>query len=243
MRLGSDSEQPRAWVVVPAAGSGSRMGGDKPKQYLELASLPILIHTLLRLNGDARVSGICVVVSDGDPYWPQLTLPPLSCALWVALGGSQRCYSVLNGINKLLDQGAKRSDWVLVHDAARPCLALKDLARLLDELWSDSIGGILATAASDTLKRTDQAGRILQTVDRSNVWRAQTPQMFRVGMLFDALTQALAKKVEVTDEAQALELAGWQPKIVESSDDNIKITRPADLVLAEAIMNRQAMSQ
>lgn len=219
------------------------MGSDKPKQYLELGTLPILIHTLLRLNSDSRISGICVVISDGDPHWPQLTLPPLTCALWVALGGEQRCYSVLNGINKLLDQGAKRSDWVLVHDAARPCLALADLARLLDELWSDSIGGILATPASDTLKRTDKAGRILQTVDRRDVWRAQTPQMFRVGMLFDALTQALAKKVEVTDEAQALELAGWKPKVVEASDDNLKITRPADLVLAAAIMQRQATSQ
>lgn len=215
------------------------MGGDRPKQYLSLSGQPILLRTLARLAAEPRVRGIVVVISAGDEYWPRVTLPTLGCALWVALGGQERCHSVRNGLHKLLEQGADRSDWVLVHDAARPCLPVADLERLIDSLWDDAVGGLLAVPVADTLKLADGEQRVAQTVSRQDMWRAQTPQMFRIGMLLDALNLALDNKTVVTDEAQALELAGRRPRLVPGSEDNLKITRPADLQVAEGILRRQ----
>lgn len=215
------------------------MGGDRPKQYLLLGSQPIVAHTLTRLAAEPRLSGMVVVVAAGDEIWPTITLPSITTRLWVAPGGEERCHSVRNGLLKLLEEGARRSDWVLVHDAARPCLAAADLRRLLDTLWNDPVGGLLAVPVADTLKRADSELHVIETVSRESMWRAQTPQMFRLGMLLDGLNQALQNGLVVTDEAQAIERAGWRPRLVQGSEDNLKITRPADLQFAEDVMQRQ----
>lgn len=234
-----NSADVKVWAVVPAAGTGARMGSDRPKQYLSLGGEPILTRSIARLAADERVRGIVVVISAGDEHWPRLTLPSLRCALWVALGGLERCHSVRNGLHKLLEQGARPSDWVLVHDAARPCLPAADLKRLIDTVWNDEVGGLLAVPVADTLKLGDEAQRVAQTVSRQNMWRAQTPQMFRLGMLVDALSKALDSDTVVTDEAQAMELLGFNPRLVPGSEDNLKITHPADLQIAADVLRRQ----
>ena len=151
---------------------------------------------------------------------------------WVVTGGAERCHSVLNGL-EALRQHADLTDWVLVHDAARPCLAVADLDRLMNELADDPVGGLLAAPVRDTLKQADSAGRVATTVDRSRLWHALTPQMFRLGRLRDALNAALARGLLVTDEAGAMEAAGFAPRLIEGRADNVKITRPEDLALAE----------
>lgn len=220
---------PRIWAVVPAAGRGARMGSEIPKQYLELAGRTILEHTLERLLNEARIASIVVALAADDAQGEAIAA---ACGQRVrtTLGGAERCHSVLNGITAL---GALDADWVLVHDAARPCLRAADLARLIDELvGGEACGGILGVPVKDTLKRC-RAGSIEATVDRSSLWHALTPQMFRVGVLRSALEDALAAGRIVTDEAQAIELQGLVPRMVEGHADNLKITRPEDLPLAE----------
>ncbi len=222
------SELPFFWAVIPAAGIGSRMRADRPKQYLSLGGKAILEHTLDCFLGHPRLKGIAVSLAADDPYWPQL-----SCAsderILRAAGGSERADSVFNALQLLVGQGADASDWVLVHDAARPNLARTDLDRLLAELAADPVGGLLAVPARDTLKRADADGRVCQTVDRSVVWQAYTPQMFHLGALHRALGDALAAGVAITDESSAMEWAGQSPRLVEGRADNLKITRPEDL--------------
>ena len=219
----------RIWAVVPAAGRGARMGSDVPKQYLELAGRTILQHTLARLLEEPRIAAIVVALAAGDAQGEGIAA---ACGPRVRTtqGGAERCHSVLNGITAL---GALDADWVLVHDAARPCLRAGDLARLIDELvGGNACGGILGVPVKDTLKRCS-AGSIEATVDRSALWHALTPQMFQVGVLRGALEAALAAGRIVTDEAQAIELQGLVPRMVEGHADNLKITRPEDLPLAE----------
>jgi 2-C-methyl-D-erythritol 4-phosphate cytidylyltransferase len=169
-------------------------------------------------------------VTEGDPYWADLNVETAK-PLYVAAGGSERCHSVLNGL-ELLQQHADDNDWVLVHDAARPCLRQADIDHLITGLEGDDVGGILAVPVRDTMKRDDSAGQIAHTEDRNGLWHALTPQMFPLGLLREALQQALSDGFEVTDEASALEHAGKPPKLVEGHADNIKITRPEDLALA-----------
>lgn len=221
-------ELPPFWVVIPAAGIGSRMRADRPKQYLQLAGRTILEHTLDCFLDHPRLKGLVLSLAADDPFWPALP-----CATDPRIqrveGGAERADSVLAGLLRLVELGAQESDWVLVHDAARPNLARSDLDRLLAELADDPVGGLLAVPARDTLKRIGADGRVAETVDRSLIWQAYTPQMFRFAALHRALTDALVAGVAVTDEASALEWAGQAPKLVEGRADNLKITRPEDL--------------
>ena len=219
---------PPFWVVIPAAGIGSRMRADRPKQYLQLAGQTILEHTLHCFLDHPQLSGLVLSLAADDPFWPTL-----ACAndprIQRADGGAERADSVLAGLLRLLELGAQPEDWVLVHDAARPNLARSDLDLLLAELADDGVGGLLAVPARDTLKRVGADGRVAETVDRSLIWQAYTPQMFRFAALHQALADALVAGVAVTDEASALEWAGQAPKLVEGRADNLKITRPEDL--------------
>jgi 2-C-methyl-D-erythritol 4-phosphate cytidylyltransferase len=230
------------WAVVPAAGTGKRMGSATPKQYLPLLGRPVIAHTLTTLLHHPRVDGVVVAVDAGDEWWPAVAAG-LGAAkpLLRANGGTERCHSVLNGLDVLRERAAPY-DWILVHDAARPCLSAGDLDRLLFELTDDPIGGLLATPVRDTLKQADPTGRVAATTDRSRLWHALTPQMFRLGMLHDALRAALARGLLVTDEAAAMEAAGFAPRLIEGRADNLKITRPEDLALAEFFLSRQAVS-
>ncbi len=227
---------PRHWVVIPAAGVGARMKADRPKQYLPLRGRTVIEHTLACFTHHPGISGIVVALSPDDPYWASLHIDS-DVPLHVATGGQERCHSVLNALH-LLAQHADADDWVLVHDAARPCLTRTDIDKLCTELESDEVGGILAVPVRDTMKRADGEGRISATEDRNGLWHALTPQMFRLGLLMQALEQALADGFVVTDEASAVEHAGLRPKLVEGRADNIKVTRPEDLALAEFFLVR-----
>jgi 2-C-methyl-D-erythritol 4-phosphate cytidylyltransferase len=226
----------RFWAVVPAAGVGKRMGGDIPKQYLPVMGKPVLQHTLERLLSVETLAGINVALGNEDGYWPDLPLHG-NPRIRAVPGGRERADSVHSALLHLKDR-AKPDDWVLVHDAARLCITRSDVLKLIETLQDDPIGGILALPVSDTLK-TVENGRITGTPDRSRVWRALTPQMFRYGLLCQALADAAEQGAIVTDEASAVELAGYQPKIVEGRPDNLKITRPEDLPLATFYLERQ----
>ena len=234
------NKKQKIWVVIPAAGVGKRMGSDTPKQYLELNNKTIIEHTLSIFDKHDSISEVVVAISEGDEYWPSLNIH-LSKPLHVADGGKERCDSVLNGL-KLLEGKAMDDDWVLVHDAARPCLRDEDLTLLLNTLDEHEVGGVLAIPVRDTMKRSNDNNIIEKTVDRENLWHALTPQMFRFSMLKDSLESALEKNEIVTDEASAIELAGYQPMLVEGHTDNIKITRPEDLELASFFLG-QAQSE
>jgi 2-C-methyl-D-erythritol 4-phosphate cytidylyltransferase len=227
---------PRFWAVVPAAGVGKRMGADVPKQYLEILGKPVLQHTLERLLAVDALAGIAVALGAEDGYWPELPCASHPKILRTP-GGKERADSVLSGLNSLKGM-ADPDDWVLVHDAARACLTKGDVEKLMETLRNDPVGGILALPVSDTLKGVD-GGDSVETLDRSRIWRALTPQMFRFGMLRHALLDAAERKLIVTDEASALELQGFRPRIVEGRPDNIKITRPEDLPLAAFYLERQ----
>lgn len=224
------------WGIVPAAGVGKRMNADRPKQYLQLSSTQTVIeHTLTRLIDAQVFEKIVVAISDGDPYWNELVISKHEKIIRAA-GGKERANSVLNALAKIENQ-ASENDWVLVHDAARPCITTADIETLISELQNDEIGGILALSSHDTLKDVDGV-QILSTHDRNRIWRALTPQMFRYGALKNAL-QIHQGNNSITDEASALEMQGFSPKIVEGRSDNIKITRPEDLALAQFYLSQQ----
>ncbi len=229
--------RPNCYVVVPAAGSGKRMGAAVPKQYLTLAGKPVLQHTLERLLAVEEIRHVMVALAADDGRW--LQLPAASHPrILTTVGGAERADSVLAGLHAL-EEIAQDQDWVLVHDAARPCLKPDDVIRLLGHLMDDPVGGILALPSVDTLKQVE-GDAILGTLDRTTVWRALTPQMFRYRLLRDALEQALKAGQVITDESNALEYAGYRPRIVEGSPDNIKITRPEDLPLAEFYLGQRS---
>lgn len=219
---------PAFWAVIPAAGVGARMAADRPKQYLQLGGRTILEHSLGCFLDHPRLKGLVVSLAIDDPYWPTL-----ACAtdprIQRADGGSERSGSVLNALLQLNALGASDDDWVLVHDAARPNLSRDDLDKLLAELADDPVGGLLAVPARDTLKRVDKHGRVMDTVDRSLIWQAYTPQMFRLGALHRALADSLVADAVITDEASAMEWSGQAPRLIEGRSDNIKVTRPEDL--------------
>lgn len=223
------------WAVVPAAGVGKRMNADRPKQYLDLAGKTVIEHTLLRLLQADVFTAVAVAISEEDPYWSELSVASHEKIIR-AKGGKERADSVLSGLHAIRDQ-ATDNDWVLVHDAARPCITSADIHHLIDSLVNDEVGGILALPCADTLKNVE-GKNILGTLDRSHIWRALTPQMFRYGDLKTALEIAIGNPA-ITDEASALELQGKQPKIVEGRPDNIKITRSEDLALAQFFMAQQ----
>jgi 2-C-methyl-D-erythritol 4-phosphate cytidylyltransferase len=226
----SNSELPPFfWALIPAAGIGSRMRADRPKQYLHLADKTIIEHTLNCFLEHPQLRGVVVSLAEHDPYWAALPCAE-DARIHRADGGAERANSVLNGLLRLTEQGAKDHDWVLVHDAARPNLSREDLDLLLNELADDPVGGLLAVPARDTLKRASADGRVHSTVDRSTVWQAFTPQMFRIGELQRAMADALIAGVAITDEASAIEWSGKAPRLIEGRSDNIKVTRPEDLL-------------
>ncbi len=224
------------WGIVPAAGVGKRMQAGKPKQYLPLAGRTVIEHTLNRLLDSDVFEAIAVAVSTEDPCWPELEMSKHPKIL-TAEGGKERADSVLSGLIYLEDR-ASDEDWVLVHDAARPCITRDDIWLLVTILSKHSTGGILALPSHDTLKNVE-ANKITETIDRNQIWRALTPQMFRYSLLKNALLDAAEKNATVTDESSAIELQGLQPEIISGRPDNIKITRPEDLALAEFFMGQQ----
>jgi 2-C-methyl-D-erythritol 4-phosphate cytidylyltransferase len=207
------------------------------KQYLPLCGKTVLDHTLQRLTTYARFKKIVVAVSKNDTLWPTTAWVQHERVMSI-IGGETRFQSVLNGL-KALQPLAKADDWVMVHDAARPCITHADLDALIEQVGADAVGGLLGTPVRDTMKRTLPNSRITHTTERVGLWHAFTPQMFRFKVLFDALTAALDKKQMVTDEASAVELTGAQPLMVAGRIDNIKITYPDDITLAELYVQQQ----
>jgi 2-C-methyl-D-erythritol 4-phosphate cytidylyltransferase len=227
----------RVYAVVPAAGKGERFGGDTPKQYLMLNGRSVLEHTLSRLAAHRKIARVVVAIAGDDGRFDSLAARLPSKVVAVD-GGAERCHSVLAGLEWLC-HNAQASSWVMVHDAARPCIRGSDIDRMITEVGAGEPGAILGVPVRDTLKRSDQDNRIVDTIDRTVIWRALTPQMFQLGALRDAIESALDSGVIVTDEAQAMERSGMRPKLVHGHADNIKITHPEDLELAELIMQAQ----
>jgi 2-C-methyl-D-erythritol 4-phosphate cytidylyltransferase len=224
----------RRWAIVPAAGQGSRFGAGVPKQYTALLGRPILSWSLASLLAEPSLSGVMVALSPGDERWaavPEAGEPRVR----TCRGGERREHSVANALEALAGAAAD-TDWVLVHDAARPCLRADDLQSLFAALDDDPVGGLLAVPVSDTLKRADDEDRVEATVPRESLWRALTPQMFRYGLLRRALALCLERGRPVTDEASAIECLGLRPRLVRGHADNIKVTNPEDAALASAIL-------
>ena len=225
---------PRFWVIIPAAGSSQRMAGTIPKQYLPLAGRTVLEWSLAPFLARSEFHAIVVALAAGDERWA--TLPESRDPRIVTVtGGVQRADSVRAGL-AVIAEHAQAQDWILVHDAARPCLDPADLARLLDALADDPVGGLLASPVADTLKRAGLDQRVETTVTREQLWRAMTPQMFRYGLLWQALEQGVAEGARLTDEAAAVEELGLKPLLVPGRTDNLKITVPEDLALAERVL-------
>lgn len=230
-------DQPRYWAVVPAAGIGQRMQADRPKQYLLLGNgWCVLEQTLLRLLEQPWIACIVVALAEQDAYWPVLA-GKFQARVQTVVGGVERSDSVLNALN-YLNTVADGQDWVLVHDAARPCVHAQDIQRLQRALKTHSVGGLLGVPVTDTMKQV-QAGTVLATVPRAGLWHAYTPQMFRLQPLRTALLAAKAVQVAVTDEASAMERMGWMPVMIEGRRDNLKITQPQDLALADYYLQQQ----
>lgn len=223
---------PRHFAIVPAAGTGARFGAERPKQYLDLLGRPLIFHTLAALTAHPAIERVWVVLSPDDREWARHDWSALGYKLeTVRCGGATRAESVHNGLAAAA-MAAADEDWMLVHDAARPCLDGESLDRLIAELADDPVGGLLAVPVADTLKRADAAERVAATEPRDGLWQAQTPQMFRYGLLGRALGECRA----VTDEAGAVEALGLAPKLVRGAATNLKVTYPADLGLAAMIL-------
>lgn len=225
----------KVWAIVPAAGIGSRMQAQRPKQYLPLAGKTVLQVTLDKLQTLPDLAGCIVALSQDDPYFE--TYCGQTPGITTVVGGPERSISVFQGLTHLMQRGCA-NDWALVHDAARPCVKPANLRKLVHEVLRLNCGGLLAVPVADTLKQVEDH-RALGTVNRSGLWHAHTPQMFRVGELHSALQTALTQNLNVTDEASAMEAVGVRPTIVADSRDNIKITQAEDLALAEWILQQQ----
>jgi 2-C-methyl-D-erythritol 4-phosphate cytidylyltransferase len=227
----------KLWTIVPAAGVGSRMGKSIPKQYLELAGLTILERSIQRLFSCAAINHIFVILHADDHYGLSL-LAQFKERVTIIAGGAQRADSVFQGL-LAIQADAAFDDWVLIHDAARPCLRPTDVNLLLTALQDHQVGGLLGEPVTDTLKQIRTDRTIQVTVSRESLWRAFTPQVFKFGLLFPAMEQALQQGLAITDEASAMEIGGYSPLMVEGHSDNIKITRPHDLALASLYLQHQ----
>lgn len=217
----------RYWVMIPAAGIGTRMDVDIPKQYIVINGKTVIEHTLDCFIQREEINGIVVAIADTDEHWQTLPVAK-NGKLIIAPGGKERYQSVLNGL-KVLSDKAQADDWVLVHDAARPCLYQSVIDRLMIELRNHDVGGILALPCRDTMKRANDNHEIESTVEREHLWNAQTPQMFRYGKLLTALEKVVNEKMIVTDEAMAMESCGYKPMLVLGHPENIKLTHKDDL--------------
>ncbi len=231
-----DQANSKYWALVPAAGMGRRLGSTRPKQYLKLHGQEVLAWTLQTLATADFIEKIVLVLHPDDSYFASYLAQKFPQVL-VVLGGDERQDSVANGLSFLKDL-AVDDDWVLVHDAARPCLMTEDLNKLVSHLKENKVGGILASQVKDTLKRSDDSYKVIDTLKRNEHWLAATPQMFRFGLLHDALSQARQKGLVATDEAAAIEAMGLPVNIVEGRSDNLKITSQEDLALAEFLLQK-----
>lgn len=224
----------RFFALIPAAGQGARFGASGPKQYLPLAGRPLIYHPISVLHAHRLIERVVVVLAADDVEWDNYAWDEFAPKLQILrCGGETRAHSVLNALDALQRELAA-GDWMLVHDAARPCLDARDLDTMITTLTTDSVGGILAVPLADTLKRDDGGGRVEATLPRANLWRAQTPQMFRYGLLRDALRAYIDELP--TDEASVIERRGLRPRLVPGSARNIKVTFAADLAIAELFM-------
>ena len=229
------------WAVIPAAGIGQRMQSDIPKQYLPLAGSTVIENTILRLLAANKVKGLAVSLRHDDSYWADVSIESNKPVIR-AEGGVERCDSVLNAMKALADHESfdADKDWVLVHDAVRPCVRLEDIDQLIDQATSNESGGLLALPVRDTMKRqTINSLSVQRTEDREGLWHALTPQLFPYKTLQAALIKAIKDNVMVTDESSAMEHAGYAPVLIKGHEDNIKITRPNDLRLAELFIADQ----
>ena len=229
--------KPTIFAIVPAAGTGTRVGDQLPKQYLELNGVPMIFHALRALARVERIDKIIVVLSPEDKHWRgfQDILGSLGERVAAAyVGGKSRGESVANGL-KYIEAEAEKNDWVMVHDAARPCIRSESIKQFIDELENDLVGGLLALPLADTIKLADGTKncRVAKTIPREHIWRAQTPQMFRFGLL----QAALHNFVEATDESQAIEATGHQPKLVMGDSANLKVTYATDMQLAMMLLS------
>ncbi len=226
-------------ALIPCAGTGSRAGTAQPKQYQSLAGLPLVMHTVQALSGLPQIASGWVVLSPADAFaWPVQGWP--GHFRREPCGGTSRAESVFNGLQAMLRAGVDAQDWVLVHDAARCLVTPGEVVRLIEACRDDAVGGLLALPLPDTLK-SEEGGRVAQTVAREHKWLAQTPQMFRLKALHDALAAVAANGFAgITDEASAMERLGLQPRLVEGSAQNFKVTYPADFALAEAVLRSRA---
>lgn len=229
------------WAVIPAAGIGSRMQSDIPKQYLPLSGSTVIANTINRLLSSEHVKGLVVSLRSDDLYWDDMNIRSDKPVIR-ADGGAERCDSVINAMAELVDRNDFDidNDWVLVHDAVRPCVRLEDIDKLIQQASANEAGGLLATPVRDTMKRQQiDVSTVQMTVDREGLWHALTPQLFPFKLLLNALFNAMKEGVAVTDESSAMEHAGFSPVLVEGHEDNIKITRPGDLRLAELFIADQ----
>jgi len=230
------------WAVLPAAGIGRRMGSTIAKQYLWLDGAPLLLHSLRRLCAVKEIEKIVVVIHPTDSRWAELEesiAEEFADRIITVMGGDERYQSVLNGLTAMTGFAGK-DDWVLVHDAVRPCVRTSDIENLIQKVSLHSIGGLLGSPVDNTLKRVDTELTVIETVERESYWNALTPQMFRFAQLKESIETVVASGVQVTDEAAAMEVAGFKPIMVAGNKDNIKITVEADLLLASQILKNQA---
>ncbi len=230
----------KVWVVIPAAGVGKRMQSDIPKQYLKINDLTILQHTLNCFSHHTDIEGIVIALQEEDPYWNGAKIDIPSKKLYTVEGGNERSDSVLNALEYLsLVEQLPDQTWVMVHDAARPCLQQTDIDALLQIRHQKNIGGILASPVKDTMKRAvENSSEISKTEDRTGLWHALTPQLFRLGELRRAIKYCMEKGIVITDEASALEAQGESPLLVEGSSNNIKITQAEDLAFAQYLLDQ-----
>ena len=227
----------RIWALIPAAGYGARFGSDVPKQYLNLAGKTVIEHSIERIGSVSGILGIVVVLAPGDTLFQRICSASFDDSKMIyAIGGVDRASSVLNGLQSLSGL-ALEEDWVLVHDSVRPCVRMSDITRLISSVADDSIGGLLGCPMADTLKHVGPSNRVSSTINRSGLWAAFTPQLFRYGRLRYAME--FGEKGGFTDESSALEVLGYQPTVVMGSSDNLKITHKCDLALANDILSAQ----
>ena len=224
------------WGVMPAAGCGERFSRDTPKQYIRIADACVLEHSLNSLLCSNKFVAVVVSLARDDTLWAQ-TKHSGDSRVMICEGGANRASSIMNAL-VCLQKVAKKDDWIVVHDAVRPCLDPRDLSSFIEELTDEKVGGLLVAPISDTVKKISHSNGSLtvveQTLDRKKIVRALTPQMFRFGLLFDAINDALSKSIEVSDEAQAMELAGHEVVAIEGDSGNIKLTYPHELPLIKS---------
>ena len=227
---------PKVFAIVPAAGQGTRIGDAVPKQYIPIAGRPLMSYAIEALAAVQRITCVCVVLSPQDKHWATLDHAGDASKIEpVFVGGDKRAQTVMNALKHLEPRLAK-DDWILVHDAARPCIPTELIEQFLDEVGDDPIGGLLAMPVADTLKSSDENQRVAATIPRLNLWRAQTPQMFR----YHLLRRGLEIRPDATDEGQAVEAVGYSaPRLVQGQNANIKVTWGEDLFLAEKLLERQ----